>query len=158
MARKSYRRKAAAAEQPSSAGAGDTGTRTVDPNVALFASRMKQEKARDRAAKRAAQAERKAAEEHQRLIDAKESAAADLKRLRREGGAGAVKVAEADAAYRSALAALITHETGEAPAWAPAAPPAPDTDAGEGPAPDAEAAAEAATDDEDAASPAHDEA
>ena len=119
MPKKSYRRRAAEAASTSAAGAGVGSTKAVDPNVALFASWVKEEEAREKAEKAAARAERRAAAEHQRLIDAKEAAATELKRLRQRGGAGAERVAAADLAYREALAALITHETGEAPAWAP---------------------------------------
>jgi hypothetical protein len=118
MARKSYRRKAAEAER-SGAGAAEGRPAAVDPNVALFAARVREEQAREKAEKRAAREARRAVEEHQRLVDAKEAAAAELKRLRRQGGAGAERVARADAVYRAALAALITNETGEAPPWAP---------------------------------------
>jgi len=118
MARKSYRRKAAEAERPP--GAGSARPEAVDPNVALFAARVRDEQAREKAEKRAAREARRAAEEHQRLVDAKEAAADELRRLRRQGGAGAERIAQADAAYRAALAALITNETGEAPPWAPA--------------------------------------
>src|SRR6478609_8241073 len=118
MARKSYRRKAAEAER-SGAGAAEGRPEPVDPNVALFAARVREEQAREKAEKRAAREARRAVEEHQRLVDVKEAAAAELKRLRRQGGAGAERVARADAAYRAALAALITNETGEAPPWAP---------------------------------------
>jgi len=118
MARKSYRRKAAEAEQ-SGARAAEGRPEAVDPNVALFAARVREEQERKKAEKRAAREARRAIEEHQRLVDAKEAAAAELKRLRRQGGAGAERVARADAVYRAALAALITNETGEAPPWAP---------------------------------------
>jgi len=135
MARKSYRRKAAAAEQSSGAGAGPE---AVDPNVALFAARVREEEAREKAEKRAAREARRAVEEHQRLVDAKEAAADELKRLRRRGGAGAERVAQADAVYRAALAALITNETGEAPSWAPAIEEPADEPGGETAAADAE--------------------
>jgi len=52
---------------------------------------------------------------------AKERAARTLKE-RRARGASAGSIAEAEGAYKTALAALVTIEQGEAPDWAPAAP------------------------------------
>ncbi|MCU1454803.1 MAG: hypothetical protein JWN46_2949 [Acidimicrobiales bacterium] len=117
------RRRAPAAAAPAGSSA------PVDPDVALFAARVRAQQERERAEKRAARDERHRAGEHERLLAAKDAAAGELKRLRRQDSASAEQVALADAAYRSALAALLTHETGQAPAWAPAPAPEPDPSA-----------------------------
>ncbi|MCU1354404.1 MAG: hypothetical protein JWM05_3613 [Acidimicrobiales bacterium] len=91
----------------------------IDPDVALFAARVRAQQERERAEKRAAREERQRVDEHARLLTAKDAAATELKRLRQRDRTSADDVARADATYRTALAALITHETGQAPAWAP---------------------------------------
>jgi hypothetical protein len=78
---------------------------------------------------------------------AKERAARTLKE-RRARGASAGSIAEAEAAYKTALAALVTIEQGEAPDWAPAPPSTEasddgataDDEPGGGESPDAESA------------------
>lgn len=79
---------------------------------------------RDHAAADQADRDRKAAEiEHERrhadLLAARESAAAEIRRLRADGRPRQ-KMADADAAYRVALGELTEFETGERPHWAPA--------------------------------------
>ena len=58
---------------------------------------------------------------HGELLSEKETAAARLRRLRADGRPRQ-QMAEAEAAYRAALAALTEFETGERPRWAPPAP------------------------------------
>ena len=114
----------------------------IDPDLALFASYVRDEEQRERSTKRAAREARQRAEAAEKLEAVKDAAAHEVKWLRgREGVSGAERAA-ADAAYRDALAAVVAAETGEAPAWAPppVAPevevevdtaPAPDDDAPE---------------------------
>ena len=64
---------------------------------------------------------RKKEAEHQELIAAKDDAVARVKALRRRDRVAAGETAEADAAYKAALAALIEFETGAPPPWAPPA-------------------------------------
>lgn len=92
--------------------------RPADPALAAFASFVRGEEAKEREAKRAAKRERAEAEAHDRLVAAKDAAAAEVKRLR-DRNAPAEQRAAADAAYREALAAVVAAETGTAPAWAP---------------------------------------
>ncbi|MCB0971510.1 MAG: hypothetical protein KDA97_08345 [Acidimicrobiales bacterium] len=125
-------------------------------DLALFASFVRSEERKAKDEKRRARDERRQAGEHQRLVQAKDAAAAEVKRLRSSDRATAEQRAAADDAYRVALAAVVAHETGAAPEWAP--PPAADSpdspdapSAGEEPAPpgdadDAPAASEEATD------------
>lgn len=94
----------------------------VDPNVALFASYMKDEEQRGRDAKRAARQARQEAEAEQHLTAVKDAAAAEVKRLRGRTGVSAEERTAADVAYRDALAAVVAAETGQAPAWAPPTP------------------------------------
>src|SRR5262249_30212305 len=107
----------------------------------MFAESLRAHEAADRAAReRKEAAERDARERaeaaeavrHRReeLIAAKDTAAARLKRLRAEGHPRG-QMAEAEAAYRAALAALQEDETGERPHWAPAPPPADEPDPGQ---------------------------
>ncbi|MCU1397504.1 MAG: hypothetical protein JWN62_613 [Acidimicrobiales bacterium] len=98
---------------------------TVDTEQAraakLFAESIRSHEAADRAER-----ERKAAAtareaNHAELIAAKESAAASIRQLRADGRPRQ-KMADAEAVYRAALAALTEFETGERPHWAPAVP------------------------------------
>lgn len=91
-------------------------------DLALFASFVRSEERKERDAKHAAKEERRKAGEHQRLVQAKDDAAALVKRLRGSERATADEKAAADLAYKEALAALVAHETGAAPEWAPPAP------------------------------------
>jgi colicin import membrane protein len=88
---------------------------SVDPNLALFASWMKEEQEREREEKRRAKAERAKAERERALRKAKDDAAAEVKRLRSSPTATAEEKAAADAAYRAALEALVAAESGEEP-------------------------------------------
>lgn len=118
MARRSKKPKA-----PVQHVAGEPGVApSIDPNVALFASYVEDDRRRARDAKREAREQRRAADESKRLVETKDAAAAELKRIRSRGGASAEDRAAAEAAYRDALAAVVEAETGSAPAWAP--PPA----------------------------------
>lgn len=96
----------------------------------LFAESISAHEAADRAARDRAAAAAAHDRRHQDLVAAKETAAARLRRLRGDGRPRA-QMAEAEAAYRSALAALTEFETGERPHWAPATPAA-DGDEGDG--------------------------
>lgn len=93
----------------------------VDPNLALFASWVRDEESKERAAKREAKAVRAEEEKARALVKAKDDAAAALKRVRSNPNATADDKAAADAAYREALAAVVAAETGTTPAWAPEA-------------------------------------
>lgn len=106
---------------------GDEG-RAVDPNLALFASYVHDDRERAQAAKRQAREQRRQAEEADALVRAKDDAAAEVKRLRSRSGATPEERAAADATYREALAAVVAAETGEAPAWAPPPGAGEDTD------------------------------
>lgn len=97
----------------------------VDPNLALFASYVREDREKERAAKQAARAERRKEEEAATLVAAKDAAAAEVKRLRSRTGVSPEERVAAEAAYRDALAAVVATETGEAPAWAPERPPEP---------------------------------
>lgn len=93
----------------------------ADPaDLELFASFVRSEEQKERDAKKAARDERRKAEEQSQLVKAKEDAAALVKRLRGSDRATAEQKAEADAAYKTALAAVVAAETGETPTWAPA--------------------------------------
>jgi hypothetical protein len=94
----------------------------VTSDLEIFASFVRSEEQKERDAKKAAREQRRQADEHNQLIKAKEDAAALVKRLRASDHATAEQKAAADAAYKAALAAVVAHETGEAPAWAPTAP------------------------------------
>ncbi len=112
---------APAAAAPGNATEGEpTGAppRSSDPALSAFAAFVRGEEEKEREAKRSAKRERAEAEAHDRLVAAKDSAAAEVKRLR-DRGAPAEARAAADLAYREALSALVASETGEAPAWAP---------------------------------------
>jgi hypothetical protein len=107
---------------------------SVDPQVALFAQRHKEELERQKAAQRAEAARRKKEAEHRVLVQAKDDAVARVKALRRRDRVAPGEAAEADAAYKAALAALIEFETGAPPPWAAtdeAAPEPDDTEPGE---------------------------
>jgi hypothetical protein len=104
----------------------EAGHAPVDPEVALFAQRAKEERERRKAEQRAEAERRKHEAEHQRLIAAKDDAVAKVKELRRRDRVPPGATAEADAAYKAALAALIEFETGEAPPWAATDAPAPE--------------------------------
>jgi len=94
----------------------------VDPNVALFAQWATSEREREKAAQREAQNARRQAKAAEELTSNKQKAAAELKRLRASPNATAEQKAEAEAAYRAALAAVVEAETGAPPSWSP--PPA----------------------------------
>lgn len=92
---------------------------SVDPNLALFASYVADDRKKAQAAKRAAKEERRQAQEAQNLVETKDRAAAEVKRLRGRESATTEERAAADIAYREALAAVVAAETGETPTWAP---------------------------------------
>ncbi|WP_421119929.1 hypothetical protein ACE2AJ_00790 [Aquihabitans daechungensis] len=95
----------------------------ADPaDLEAFASFVRSEEQKERDAKKAARDERRKADQQSQLVKAKEDAAALVKRLRGSDRATAEQKAEADAAYKAALAAVVAAETGEAPAWAPPEP------------------------------------
>lgn len=112
----------------------------VDPALSAFASFVRNEEQQERDAKKQARAERQKADAANRLVAAKDAAAAEVKRLRNRTGVSPEERAAADQAYRDALAAVVAAETGEAPAWAPPTPePEPE------PEPQAEAETETET-------------
>lgn len=94
----------------------------VDQNLALFAAWSRDEDERERDQRRAAKAARDQERKADDLVRAKDEAAAALKRVRQDPRSTAEEKSAADTAYRSALAAVVAAETGEAPAWAPEAP------------------------------------
>lgn len=100
----------------------------VDPAVALFAQRHQEDLDRQKAEQRAAAERRKREAEHQRLIAEKDGAVAKVKELRRRDRVPPGAAAEADAAYKAALAALIEFETGAPPPWAATDAPPPEPD------------------------------
>ena len=100
-------------------------------DVARFADLVRAQRKREQAKqaddrRRVADDRRKAEEaqaesrRHADAGDAKELAARQLKQVRARGSNAAV--AEAEAAYKQALADLLAIEQGERPAWAPAPP------------------------------------
>lgn len=93
--------------------------------MALFAQRHREQLAQQKDTQRAQAAERRRRVEHERLLAAKEAAAAALKAVRRTDRIRPGEVEAAEAAYRAGLADLVTFETGERPSWAP---PDPGTD------------------------------
>lgn len=95
----------------------------IDPAVALFAQRHREGIERDKQRQRDRAAEQRKAGEHTRLVEAKDQAVANLKRINRATGATQDDRDAAEAAYRSATADVITHETGDRPDWAPAPEP-----------------------------------
>ena len=119
-------------------------------DLELFAQFVRTEERKERDAKKAARDERRQADEHNQLVKAKEDAAALVKRLRGSDRATAEQKAEADAAYKTALAAVVAAETGASPTWAPEPEPAPQAPV------DADAADEAPPEDPEAKSPAED--
>lgn len=120
----------------------------VHPDVARFAARVMEQQAADRERKREGREARAREEQHQRLIADKDAAAGAVKRLRSREHVPPGEAAAAEAAYRQALATLISFETGAAPAWAgaaePEAGPEPDAEDPPGPGPEPEAVAEGA--------------
>lgn len=111
----------------------------MSSDLELFAEFVRAEEQKERDAKKAARDERRKADEQSQLVKAKEEAAALVKRLRGSDRATAEQKAEADAAYKAALAAVVAAETGETPTWAPApeAEPEAEAEAGE-PEPEAD--------------------
>lgn len=87
----------------------------------LFAESLRAHEAADLAEKQRKQDAADLAARHVVLQEAKAAAAARIKRLRSTEGRRE-QIAEAEAAYRAALAELTEFETGERPHWAPAAP------------------------------------
>lgn len=87
----------------------------------LFAESVRAHEAADRAEQQRKQDAADRAAQHVVLQDAKAAAAARIKRLRAGEGRREL-IAEAEAAYRVALAELTEFETGERPHWAPARP------------------------------------
>ena len=69
-------------------------------DLALFASFVRSEERKAKDEKRRARDERRQAGEHQRLVQAKDAAAAEVKRLRSSDRATAEQRAAADDAYR----------------------------------------------------------
>ena len=82
-------------------------------DLELFASFVKAEETKERENKRQAQEQRRLANVHQALIDAKDKAAAEVKRIRAKEHSKPEERAAADEAYRDALGALMAHESGE---------------------------------------------
>lgn len=99
----------------------------VEANLALFASYVKDDRAKAKAARKAEQQARKEADAARKVVDDKDAAAARLKAIRSRSGVSAEERSEAEEAYRRALAAVVAAETGEAPAWAPETEPEPET-------------------------------
>lgn len=108
------------------------GSSAASDDVRRFAELLRAQEAKKKAevaeGRRRADAERARVEAEQagerRLTgarSAKEQAARRLKDVRARGAANAV-VAEAEAAYKAALADLLAEEQGERPSWAPAVP------------------------------------
>ena len=116
--------------------AASAGAPPVDPQVALFAQRHQEDLDRQKAEQRAAAERRKREAQHQDLIKAKDGAVARVKSLRRRDRVAPGETAEADAAYKAALAALIEFETGAAPPWAATDEAPPDAEAEPEPEPE----------------------
>ena len=91
--------------------------RGVDPDVALFAKLVREDEEAERRAADDQRRRRDEAERGERLRSAKDDAARHLKDLRAKG-APVATVAEAEAAYRAALAEVVAMESGQRPAWA----------------------------------------
>lgn len=87
----------------------------------LFADSIRVHEAADQAARESEAAAARHRHQHSELVAAKETAAARLRGLRADGRPR-TQMAEAEAAYRSALASLTEFETGERPHWAPVEP------------------------------------
>ena len=96
----------------------------------LFAESIRAHEAQDRAARERQAAAAEHGRRHEALVADKEAAAARLRRLRADGSPRA-QMAEAEAMYRTALAALTEFETGERPHWAPAPAVSDSEDAGD---------------------------
>ena len=114
---------ASASAVPSASGPAKTADTEQARAAKLFADSIKAHAAADRA-----EADRKAAKaaearKHDELIAAKDRAAEVIRGLRADGRPRQ-KMADAEAAYRAALAELNEFETGERPHWAPAPAPA----------------------------------
>lgn len=88
----------------------------------LFAESIRSHEAADRATREQAAAAADEERRHASLVADKEAAAARLRRLRADGRPRQ-QMADAESAYRVALAALQEFETGERPHWAPVVPP-----------------------------------
>ena len=110
-------RRTAGTAPPATGGEPDA-TRT-DPSVAALASFLQAEADENRDARKAAKAQRAAAEQRDRLERGKDAAAAELKRLRATSGVTAEQRAAAEDRYRRALAAVIEADTGQVPHWSP---------------------------------------
>jgi multidrug efflux pump subunit AcrA (membrane-fusion protein) len=109
----------------------------VDPAVAMFAERHRQQQEAERKSREAERLARRLAEERAVLLRAKDDAAARLKAVRRQGVIAPGEVEAAEAAYTAATADLVEAETGERPTWAPARPePGPDVTPEPEPEPD----------------------
>lgn len=93
----------------------------VAADLEVFAAFVREGEQREREAKAAARAERRAANERRSLEQAKDEAAATLKRLRGRSGVSSEERQAAEEAYRRALAAVVAAESGETPEWAPPA-------------------------------------
>jgi hypothetical protein len=93
----------------------------VERDVQLFAQRVKADEQAALDEKRRAREAMEYANRHDALKAAKEQAVVDLKKVR-GSGAGSQRVAEAEAAYRTALADLQEFETGARPTWARTVP------------------------------------
>lgn len=89
----------------------------VERDVQIFAQRVKADEQAARDEKRRARDAMEYANRHDALKSAKQQAVVELKKVR-GSGAGSQRVAEAEAAYRAAVAELVEFETGERPTWA----------------------------------------
>ena len=96
--------------------------------MALFAQRHQEALDRQKAEQRAA-ADAASGGPAPGSVKAKDDAAARVKSLRRRDRVAPGETAEADAAYKAALAALIEFETGAAPPWAATDEAPPDAEA-----------------------------
>lgn len=122
MAKRRRRRAAADGSNPTApatASGGDAAR--IDPDVARFAARVREQREAEQAQMRAAREARRRAEHQGQLVAAKDAAAAAVKALRARPHSTPEEQAAAEAVYRQALAALLTFETGIPPAWAPPA-------------------------------------
>jgi hypothetical protein len=94
----------------------------VDPAVAMFAERHRQQQEAERTRREAERLARRLADERAALLRTKDEAAARLKAVRRQEVIAPGEVEAAEAAYTAATADLVEAETGERPTWAPARP------------------------------------
>jgi ATP-dependent exoDNAse (exonuclease V) alpha subunit len=90
----------------------------ADDDVKRFAALLRQKEQNERAAEQKERDDRAAAKRLAAATKAKEDAAEGLREARRSGKTD--RIAEADAAYRAALAELVEIESGKRPEWAPA--------------------------------------